>query len=311
MDFEQLRNTGVLELNKPSTKTAEKTVIVLGSARGGTSMVAGVLQALGVFMGEKLGPVFEDVVLSGAIEARNFQLTREIVQNRNQAYPVWGWKRPSAIQYRDVWSGLFRNPYIIAIFRDPFAIANRNRISMLSDIFQNMESSVDHLNTMISFLRNWDGPILLTSYEKALLSPVDFVDAIDQFLELNVPDLKVNALNQIKPASKAYLDNSRITQSKGCLDEVNADFCSGWAFYQKQPNRIANVQIYINEMLRYSVKAKLMRGSVKDIGIHPTGECGFKFYWPQEAKPKQGDVISVKVEGDIQQLHGSPTTLIL
>ncbi|MDQ3797346.1 MAG: hypothetical protein M3294_07255, partial [Pseudomonadota bacterium] len=69
--LDALINLGFHEL-RPSTGPVEKTVIVLGVARGGTSMVAGALSKLGVYMGDAItGVVFEDLTLSRAVERRD------------------------------------------------------------------------------------------------------------------------------------------------------------------------------------------------------------------------------------------------
>jgi hypothetical protein len=47
----------------------EKTLIVLGAPRGGTSALAGALDKLGVFMGDNAdGPVYEDLELASRME---------------------------------------------------------------------------------------------------------------------------------------------------------------------------------------------------------------------------------------------------
>ncbi|OGA45796.1 MAG: hypothetical protein A3G24_13550 [Betaproteobacteria bacterium RIFCSPLOWO2_12_FULL_62_13] len=305
-DPDLLKNKGVLALNKPVPSAPEKTVVVLGAARGGTTMVAAVLQALGVFMGEKLGPVLEDVGLSEAVEARNTARLKEMVAQRNAAHPLWGWKRPAAIEYADVWQDCFRNPHIIAVFRDPFAIANRNRISMLSDVFQNMERSVQHLGMLVDLLRRQRGPVLLCSYEKALCFPEIFVRAVDDFLGLNAAERWADAVRRIDPAPERYLETSRITHSKGYLGVVNERTCSGWAFYPKLPGRVAKVQIFVNDRLVHVAEAREMRPGVKEKGLHPTGLCGFRFEWPAGTAPRAGDRVEARVEGDINPLSGSP-----
>lgn len=308
-DLDLLKNEGVLALNKPRASLPEKTVIVLGAARGGTTMVAAVLQALGVFMGEKLGPVLEDVELSQAVESRDMARLTDIVTRRNASHPLWGWKRPSALEHSEVWQGCFRNPYIIAVFRDPFAIANRNRISMLSDVFQNMERSVQHLGMLVSILRRQKGPVLLSSYEKALAFPETFVLAVEDFLDLDDAERRAEAIRQIDPASEKYLETSRITQSLGHLDTVNEQICGGWAFYPKQPARPAKVQVFVNDRLVHTVAARQPRPDVKESGSHPTGLCGFRFEWPAGNAPRAGDRVEARVEGDVKSLNGSPKLL--
>ena len=309
-DLELLRNEGVLALNKPDTPPTEKTVVVLGAARGGTTMVAAVLQALGVFMGEKLGPVLEDVALSRAVESRDIETLREIVARRNAAHALWGWKRPSALEYSEVWQDCFRHLYIIAVFRDPFAIANRNRISMLSEIFPNMERSVQHLGTLVNVLQRQEGPVLLCSYEKALAFPETFVRAVENFLDLSAAERRAEAIRRINPASPRYLETSRITHSLGHLDTVNERICSGWAFYPKQPTRPARVQLIVNDRLVHTVDAHRPRPDVKENGSHPTGLCGFRFEWPKGDEPRVGDWVEARVEGDVKALNGSPRQVL-
>jgi hypothetical protein len=301
-----LENKGVLVLNMPDMPQAEKTVVVLGVARSGTSMVASVLEALGIQMGEKLGPVFEDVSLSKAIEQRDLERLSDILVKRDSQHSIWGWKRPSALKYYDVWKDRFRNPYVIAIFRDPFAIANRNRISMMSDLFKNMEQSTQQLADLIRILGQKDFPLLLCSYEKVLGSPERFVQAVDGFLEINVPDRWEYAASRINPGPRRYLQSSRVTHSKGRLSIVDNKTCRGWAYYTKLPKRVAKVQVFLNGVLVNIVDAKMPRPDLKEKGIHPTGQCGFRLDWPDNAIPEVGDWVDVRVEGDIESLNGSP-----
>ncbi|MDH3314994.1 MAG: hypothetical protein OER43_04385 [Gammaproteobacteria bacterium] len=305
-ELDLLKNDGVLVLNKPRSSLPKKTVVVLGLARGGTSMVAAVLQALGVFMGNKLGPVLEDVELSETVESRNLARLADMVARRNAAHSLWGWKRPSAFEHADVWQGCFRNPYIIAIIRDPFAIANRNRISMLSDVFENMERSVEQLGRLVKLLRQQKGPLLLCSYEKALDSPETFVRAVEDFLDLNAAERRADAIGQVKPASREYLQTSRITNSLGYLEVVDERICRGWAFYPMQSGRAARVQIFVNDRHITTVVARLPRHDVKEKGIHPTGFCGFKVEWPVDTAPQVGDRVDARAEGDVKSLSGSP-----
>jgi len=309
MDTTPLINDGVLSVNQPNSHPREKTVVVLGVARGGTTMVASVLQALGVPMGDKLGPVMEDITLSAAIESRDIDKLRRLVKIRDKCHSVWGWKRPSAIEYADVWKKHFRNIYIIAVFRDAFAISNRNRISMLSEIFDNMNDTVIKTDSLVKFLKKQNYPLLLCSYEKALFSPDNFVKSVDRFLDLNIPAQWEDAAKQITSAPEAYLKNSRITASVGHLDFSNDIACGGWACYSRLTSKFVNVQLFLNGVLAGTTVANLPRPDVKDKGIHPTGLCGFRFKWPPEKTPQPGDRVAAKVENDIHFLAGSPKVI--
>ena len=304
--LDSLVNKGVFALNKAREPVGEKTVVVLGLARGGTTMVASVLQALGVPMGTLIGPVMEDHEVSEAIEARDLARLKELVAVRDAEHRVWGWKRPAAFRFSDVWQGAFRNPHIIAVFRDPFAIANRNRISMLTDLFTNMRESIATLEELVTFLERQDCPLLLCSYEKVLMAPSDFVAAVGEFLELDAVDRYRIAAREIQPSPEEYLKNSRITQSRGNLDLATENFCSGWAFYTGRPERPVTVEVFLNDRPVLSAVADQMRPDLQQAGLHPDGRCGFRAEWPEGQRAKIGDEVKVQVEGDIDFIDGSP-----
>ena len=72
-------------------------IIVCGAARTGTSIVAGTLKALGIYMGESDNPMHEDSVLNGHSIPLGFQ---NIVNYRNIKYgKEWGFKNPFLHSY--------------------------------------------------------------------------------------------------------------------------------------------------------------------------------------------------------------------
>jgi hypothetical protein len=133
-------------LAKPPTGDSEKTVVVLGAFRGGTSMVSQLLRELGVFMGERFAcpdgdydnaedQEFQDLlyrrdlltkenVSAADFSAHELSALRVLIEKRNRQHALWGWKYPGTI----IWclhAGLaryLRNPHFITVFRDPLAI---------------------------------------------------------------------------------------------------------------------------------------------------------------------------------------------
>ena len=107
---------GMLCRNYPPlyTESHQRTVIVLGVPRGGTSMVAKILSVLGVFMGDKLGATYEDPDFFRVMQRFgnmppwrrkwHFLQRRKVlsdiqslVAQRNVDHEVWGWKFPGVI----------------------------------------------------------------------------------------------------------------------------------------------------------------------------------------------------------------------
>lgn len=140
-----LRASPTLLANPPTTH-AEKTVIVLGTFRGGTSMVAQLLRELGVFMGEEFAPPDheydnvedwefqevlhrEDLLIKENITTADFsayeiRALRELIAKRNSQHALWGWKYPGTV----IWclhaslAANLRNPHFMTVFRDPLAV---------------------------------------------------------------------------------------------------------------------------------------------------------------------------------------------
>ncbi|MDB5387362.1 MAG: Lipopolysaccharide biosynthesis protein [Planctomycetaceae bacterium] len=132
--------------------TGDKTILVLGAWRGGTSMLAEVLIELGIFMGEKesfgwanaertksnfedsdfdkilFNPFLYEYLKTGnepspaEFDAKLPELER-LVMSRNQR-GTWGWKHPSTALWcvRSMLLMRLRYPHIISIWRDPIAI---------------------------------------------------------------------------------------------------------------------------------------------------------------------------------------------
>jgi len=181
-----LRNTGVVTLRPPSSEERERTLIVLGVGRSGTSMVAGSLHHVGVFMGDSIGKVnFEDQPLSAALEKRDFGLAREIIAVRNSRFDVWGWKRPSALQFLAFVEQEFRNPHFICVFRDIVAIAEQRRVSMGFELLKTMHNTVRAYSKLVKFVQDTDRPTLMISYEKALSNKDAVVSALAAFAGLS------------------------------------------------------------------------------------------------------------------------------
>src|SRR5688572_21236041 len=119
-----LLRTADIELGLPAT------VIVVGLPRSGTSMIAAVLRALDVYIGTEIdGAVFEDRQFAAALASGHPEELARLIDERNAAHAIWGFKRPEAYRQLELLIPLCRNPRVIVTFRDILAIALRNRLA--------------------------------------------------------------------------------------------------------------------------------------------------------------------------------------
>lgn len=304
-DLEELRNLGVLRLGGPVPED-QRTIIVLGVARSGTSMVASVLRQLGVFMGaEAVPPVYEDVRLAKAIETGAQADARRVVAEYNETHATWGFKRPGALGYLNELSTLVRTPIYVVVFRDPLAIANRNAISMRADPLRSIHQTLKQYAVLHDFLVSQSPVALLVSNEKALLKPDVFVQQVVDWLGLDVPQQQRDrAAACILVDTPQYLDASRL-KFLGHLDRATAAEVSGWAYVQGQGGP-ARVEVLVNGRVIGTAVADRQRADVRRRGVHPTGFCGFRFEMGPDALLATDDEVAVRFSVGAQHLKGSP-----
>ncbi|OAN80834.1 hypothetical protein A8B78_10705 [Jannaschia sp. EhC01] len=169
---------------------APRTVVCFGTARGGTSMVAGAILGLGVPMGEGIGRNLEDPAFNldwhKGTAAEFTAHARQIIETRNAAHPVWGWKFPNAARYLESLVADLRAPHLVCVYRDPVPMALRARPSMkeaASVVAKRLRAQVRN-TAMIEAL---GVPCLMVSYEKAAAHPIVFIEELAGFLNLPVP----------------------------------------------------------------------------------------------------------------------------
>jgi hypothetical protein len=152
-------------------------------------MCAGILRNLGVFMGDKFGIEGEGSNLEDLdfLHADAEDMIK-VVEKRDKEHELWGWKDPKSSYYIESLIPYLRNPYIIAVFRDPMAIAMKEyretfRHQAYSNLDELLANALRQLNKIAEFITmNKHYPILPLSYEKALRDKGNCVDMIAKFI---------------------------------------------------------------------------------------------------------------------------------
>jgi len=310
LDLSKLDNTGFLRINWPGPPPAERTLIVLGVARSGTTMVSGALHHLGIDMGMggKPNTVYEDVALSEAVEGKDTNRLKSLIAQKNAERKVWGWKRPSAYEHIERVKRQFRNPEFLVIFRDVFAIANRNRISVRSDLLANMAHTVEQYRQLMAIISKSNERMALISYEKAMLNPGRFVGQLAAYAGVSDQKHIRAARRFVRETPADYLMTSRTWGGYGFLDRAEASFVSGWAMMRGTTEPVS-IDVWINDQHAGTVLANQYR---KDLAqkAHPTGECGFRLVLPDDRRLKEGDVVRVRIKGEVKDINNSPRTYV-
>ena len=303
-------NTGIGTLNGSADKLDKKTVIVLGLARGGTSMVAGTLNKLGVYMGKRLSAIFEDQEFAQCIKDNDSRKVKSLIHERNSDHDVWGVKHMSL---KRAWHKYFRQPVYIVVFRDLFAVAKRRQIAASSTLFPELFSALKHYAYLLIFLRFTKRPVLLISYEKALNHPAEFVKQVCDFLGITTDRDLDEVASFIVPSPSGYTDKiwlfgkeaGQQDQWYGNIDLINPDRVAGWIQNADDPEPLS-IELIINETVVASGIANLEREDVQKRYPNLRNECGFSIALPESITIQPDDHITIRSLKYGKRLDGYP-----
>lgn len=307
-----LLNSGIVAVNwkaraRPSYRSGKNTIIVSGIARGGTSMLAQLLAAAGLFMGdERGGIVFEDVDIGDALRCRNRAALRSIIVSRNREYPSWGFKYPHIHEFLDPADlSIFRNPKLILVFRDPVAVAQRNILSMRSDLSTELGFAVAALGGLTSLALKSEIPTLLISYEKFLMRRDESIAKVLEFCGIDSASLSLSALQEaIAPENPDYLRNTRL-HLHGAVECIETGKLHGWACLPGSKDALS-LDLMIDHRLAGTFLADQFR---VDLVGHPGGFSNRGFALDLSPyKVKASTILSVRMSGRDLYLEGSGRT---
>ena len=215
----------------------QKTVVILGMHRSGTSMVAGMLECLGVDLGEDqpgkqwsnpLGH-YEDVdflslnkdILSAAggswdnppgksailAQGDKFQsrINELISRKKNQdTGSPWGWKDPRTSLTIDLYYPYLHNPTFIWCRRDQNAVSRsllkRNKIK-IPDGLELLEYYENQIRDF--FNRHPKIPAFEIDYDEVIKAPEKWINELIQFLQIDPDQIQIDqALEQVLAPEK-------------------------------------------------------------------------------------------------------------
>jgi hypothetical protein len=298
--------------NRPATKPATRksrarggrTFIVTGLHRSGTSLVASVLRQVGIFMGIQINDlVHEDEAIAKMLIARDFPALTQLIRERDAAYGTWGFKFPMlAKPLTPTDLAMFSDPHIIAPFRDPVSIAVRKTISEYQDSMRALRIAIDEQAAMVAFLEQVQCPSLLLSYEKSLVFPGDFIDAILRFCDLPRSDaLRDRLVRLIEPNRRDYIAQVR-RHYGGVIDGISNGRLHGWCCLTAVAEPVA-LDLYADNQPVLSFAADLFRQDLLDAEFG-TGHHGFAIDLGKLGL-RPDSVIRIKVTGQDVELENS------
>lgn len=178
-----------------SKSVSNKTFVLFGNPRGGTTMIANVVRSMGIFLGNDLPVNLEDNGFNWDILSRlkpelsrvdKITSIKKVIQDRNAQHNVWGWKYPRAnVYFKDISSEL-TNPMLICVFRDVVASTARGVVRRREDPLILMRRALDLQSSNLRLIQQSQLPTLLVSYEKAIADPLQLVTSLNRFISLGL-----------------------------------------------------------------------------------------------------------------------------
>lgn len=215
--------------------TNQKTVVVLGLARSGTSVTTGIVEALGVDMGPPSYPTdwnpkgnFEDeefaklhkAILNSAEEGKTYfdptapgkilaqrnkfeGRIRELLAEKSRGKALWGWKHPDTIMMAELYLPYLVNPHFILVFRNPLGTAHSTvehtrRFKDKVDLWRALKLVHFYHGEMMGFIdRHPELPKVFLSFEELVHDPVKEAARLAEFLGIELTDKKADEVERL------------------------------------------------------------------------------------------------------------------
>jgi hypothetical protein len=199
---------------EPGESSPNCTVVISGPPRSGTSLIAAMLRAAGLWLGDlPSADSHEDVDFALSFEppaqrtrrlsvaAANLdhpllalrgvdvRTLRSKIEIRNSRWQKWGFKRPNALlTLRDPGLAMFREPRVIMTLRDPLAIAQRIVVAHpFVPIDDALRIARNMTNANLKVVLKIKAPTLLLSYDKVYADRDLLLATLCDFCGLDVP----------------------------------------------------------------------------------------------------------------------------
>ncbi|TCK08704.1 hypothetical protein [Marinobacterium mangrovicola] len=313
------KNSGIFYSNYQAPDSTS-TLLVMGVGRGGTSLVAGLLHEMDIFMGDLMStPSYEDQKLIKEILESKPKTVQKTIDDYSDRFDIWGFKHPEALSFITRNYKRFRNPRLIFVVKDTASIAMRKAYVLGNDPIQHMYNTFDTYEQILDFIRSSKLPTMTASYEKIMSNPDKFIDALGEFGGITLDESRrASALSFIDKGNSDYelfsmnKRNARINGLhhktnlyQGHLDHVSMHHISGWAINQKSPEPLQVVLLVNNEEIARTT-ADLPRSDVQKALNHPDDKCGFIFELPGNQGLASEDTVRVVIDAPVLDIAGSP-----
>lgn len=286
------------------------TIIISGIGRSGTSMIAAIVQSLGIAIRTDGSAVHEDPEFNAALLYFDYARLTSLIESRNHAGGTWGFKFPSLQNHLfPAQLSLFRNPHLIVVTRDIAGACARAIISdpeYRDEPIKALQNIATQTLGMMQFLHDARCPVMLLSYEKTIRFPDTAINMLAEFCGVPVPDeARSRARGLIQPNNPSYIALFHPTY-RGHVNGLRGKALIGWCSATTH-NEPVEVEILVDGALLGTTLANLFRQDLLEAGIG-AGRHAFTFNLDINMH-KPSSIVSVRTENGAYLLDGSNRTI--
>lgn len=159
------------------------TVLVLGTPRGGTSVVAGICHMIGVPMGLDIDHSnVEDREFRRIMQSdERTQLLPGFLERLHNSAPIAGAKDPTVIDHLHEVTELLPDPVYVVASRDVYTATQREVVEG-HDFVQCLRSTMKRKYAIIDFVESTRHPVIVVSYERLMQDPIAAIRSLGDFL---------------------------------------------------------------------------------------------------------------------------------
>ena len=176
-------------INARQDTPSERTLLLMGMDRGGTSAAAAVVDAIGVPMGTSRDGHFETLEFKlGLDDPSRWRAMQAKIAAFNTHHAKWGaqiWNNP-AVGGRI--AAEVRNPHLLIVLRDVVAITER-RLSLPDETAtapELLDWMLTETHQLLLHLTTLPLPTMLVSFERLRIQPVEVVPRIADFMGIEL-----------------------------------------------------------------------------------------------------------------------------
>lgn len=165
-------------------------IIIVGVARGGTSMVAGICAHLGIPMGKR-PPRYENPYLQWAVMHDRWDVVEQLIRTIELDDAIWGWKLPLLVDHLPKVAALVPQARFIFVTKEVTSGARRRAEAPDSKRFAKLvRRTAQRYVTIARFAEHTPHPTLFVSYEEAMRDLSGTIEAIAAYCGPPKPDTR-------------------------------------------------------------------------------------------------------------------------